>query len=69
MQDTLRVLESSFSVRLLHPKCVKERYRRFFLLLLDCTPGTAPTRPHTHTKTDCQLLAQYADGQFQDLNV
>lgn len=31
MQDTLRALESSFSDRLLHPKCVKERYRRFFL--------------------------------------
>ncbi|XP_078255788.1 uncharacterized protein LOC144593702 isoform X3 [Rhinoraja longicauda] len=31
MQDTVTALSSSFSDRLLHPKCVKERYRRSFL--------------------------------------
>ena len=31
MQDTLTALGSSFSDRLLHPRCVKERYRRSFL--------------------------------------
>ncbi|KAI4890982.1 hypothetical protein NFI96_009124 [Prochilodus magdalenae] len=31
MHETLAALGSSFSDRLLHPKCVKERYRRFFL--------------------------------------
>lgn len=31
LQDTLTALESSFSDRLLHPKCVKERFRRSFL--------------------------------------
>lgn len=31
MQDTITALSSSFSDRLLHPKCVKERYRRSFL--------------------------------------
>ena len=31
MKDTISALESSFSDRLLHPKCVKERYRRSFL--------------------------------------
>ena len=31
MQDTISALESSFSDRLLHPQCVKERYRRSFL--------------------------------------
>lgn len=31
MQDALAALQSSFSVRLLHPKCVRERYRRSFL--------------------------------------
>ncbi|TWW62866.1 hypothetical protein D4764_04G0015130 [Takifugu flavidus] len=29
--DTLTALGSSFSERLLHPRCVKERYRRSFL--------------------------------------
>ncbi|TWW53320.1 hypothetical protein D4764_0013870 [Takifugu flavidus] len=32
LQDTLTALGSSFSERLLHPRCVKERYRRSFLL-------------------------------------
>ncbi|TWW64750.1 hypothetical protein D4764_22G0003970 [Takifugu flavidus] len=31
LQDTLTALGSSFSERLLHPRCVKERYRRSFL--------------------------------------
>ena len=31
LQDSLTALESSFSDRLLHPKCVKERYRRSFI--------------------------------------
>ena len=31
MQDTVTDLCSSISDRLLHPKCVKERYRRSFL--------------------------------------
>ncbi|TWW67512.1 RNA-directed DNA polymerase from mobile element jockey [Takifugu flavidus] len=31
LQDTLAALGSSFSERLLHPRCVKERYRRSFL--------------------------------------
>ena len=31
MQDTITALSSSFSDRLLHPKCVKERFRRSFL--------------------------------------
>ena len=31
MQDNIGALSSSFSDRLLHPKCVKERYRRSFL--------------------------------------
>ena len=31
LKDTLTGLESSFSDRLLHPRCVKERYRRSFL--------------------------------------
>ena len=31
LQDTFTALGSSFSDRLIHPKCVKERYRRSFL--------------------------------------
>ena len=31
LQDSLSALESSFSDRLIHPQCVKERFRRFFL--------------------------------------
>ena len=31
LQDTISALGSSFSNRLIHPKCVKERYRRSFL--------------------------------------
>ncbi|KAI3367035.1 hypothetical protein L3Q82_009669 [Scortum barcoo] len=31
LQDSLTALGSSFSERLLHPRCVKERYRRSFL--------------------------------------
>ena len=31
LQDTLSALESSFSERLIHPRCVKERFRRSFL--------------------------------------
>ena len=31
LQDTLSALESSFSDRLIHPHCVKERFRRSFL--------------------------------------
>jgi len=31
MQETVKALESSFSDRLLHPKCMKERYCRSFL--------------------------------------
>ncbi|TWW55971.1 hypothetical protein D4764_09G0010210 [Takifugu flavidus] len=31
LQDTLTALGSSFSERLLHPRCAKERYRRSFL--------------------------------------
>ncbi|CAL9684750.1 unnamed protein product [Knipowitschia caucasica] len=31
LQDTLSALESSFSDRLIHPRCVKERFRRSFL--------------------------------------
>ncbi|KAL1276344.1 hypothetical protein QQF64_035967 [Cirrhinus molitorella] len=31
LRDILLVLESSFSRRLLHPQCVKERFRRSFL--------------------------------------
>ncbi|XP_041860220.1 uncharacterized protein LOC121651828 [Melanotaenia boesemani] len=31
LQHTLTALSSSFSERLLHPRCVKERYRRSFL--------------------------------------
>ncbi|TWW62507.1 hypothetical protein D4764_04G0011540 [Takifugu flavidus] len=31
LQDTLAALGSSFRERLLHPRCVKERYRRSFL--------------------------------------
>ena len=31
MQDALSELNSSFSDRLLHPRCVTERYRRSFL--------------------------------------
>ncbi|KAJ0022335.1 hypothetical protein NQD34_009825 [Periophthalmus magnuspinnatus] len=31
LQDALSVLESSFSDRLIHPCCVKERFRRSFL--------------------------------------
>ena len=43
LQDTLTALCSSFSDRLRHPKCVKERDRRsFLLLLLDCPTSTAP---------------------------
>ena len=32
MQDTVSALSSSLGDRLLHPECVKERYRRPFLL-------------------------------------
>ena len=46
LQVTLTALGSSFSNRLIHPKCVKERYHRSFLLLSDCTTSTAPYRPH-----------------------
>ncbi|XP_055367950.1 uncharacterized protein LOC129604646 [Betta splendens] len=31
LEDSLSALESSFSSRLIHPRCVKERYRRSFL--------------------------------------
>ncbi|KAK7907715.1 hypothetical protein WMY93_016327 [Mugilogobius chulae] len=31
LQDALSALESSFSDRLIHPHCVKERFRRSFL--------------------------------------
>ncbi len=31
LQDTLSALESSFSDRLIHPRCVKERFSRSFL--------------------------------------
>ncbi|KAK7925203.1 hypothetical protein WMY93_007513 [Mugilogobius chulae] len=31
LQDALSALESSFSDRLIHPRCVKERFRRSFL--------------------------------------
>ena len=31
LQDTLSALSSSFSDRLIHPRCVKERFRRSFL--------------------------------------
>ena len=57
MQDTLSALNSSFSDRLLHPRCVTERDTAGLscLLLSDSTISTAPSRPHgqnTHTKTD-----------------
>ena len=71
MQDTLRALESSFSARLLHPKCVKERYRRPFL--------PAAVRPHdqhcsqqtlhTHINRLQTEQSHYLDGQFLHLNV
>ena len=45
MHETLAALGSSFSDRLLHPKCVKEAITGpSFLLLLDCTTSTAPSR-------------------------
>ena len=31
MQDTLAALHSSFSHRLIHPRCLRERYRKSFL--------------------------------------
>ena len=41
LQVTLTALGSSFSNRLIHPKCVKERYPSF-LLLSNFTISTAP---------------------------
>ncbi|KAI4892844.1 hypothetical protein NFI96_004929 [Prochilodus magdalenae] len=43
MHETLAALGSSFSDRLLHPKCPS------FLLPLHSTTSTAPRGPHTHT--------------------
>ncbi len=59
MQDTLTTLGSSFSNRLLHLRCVKERYCRSFLpaavrlYIQHCSQQT------THTKTDKFIHVQY----------
>ena len=48
LQETVRSLGSSFSDRLLHPRCLKERYRRSFLpaavrLYNQAAPSSSPT--------------------------
>ena len=71
MQDTLRALESSSSGRLLHPKCVKERYRRSFLPAAvrpydqHCSQQTL----HTHQNRLQTEQSHYHDGQFHHLSV
>ncbi|KAK7878056.1 hypothetical protein WMY93_031277 [Mugilogobius chulae] len=53
LQDVLSALESSFSDRLLHPRCVKERFRRSFI------PAAVRLRLKTQVHIDltCKLDA------------
>ena len=46
LQVTITALGSSFSNRLIKPKCVKERSHRSSLLLSDCTTSTASSSIH-----------------------
>lgn len=71
MQDTLRALESSFSGRLLHPKCVKERYRRPFLpaAVRPHNQHCSQQTPHTHQNRLQTEQSHCPDGQFLHLNV
>ncbi|TWW81704.1 hypothetical protein D4764_01G0015190 [Takifugu flavidus] len=54
LQDTLAALGSSFSERLLHPRCVKERNRRSFL----------PAAEETLSRTRLMYGDSPADGQL-----
>ena len=49
LQVTITALGSYFSNRLIHSKCVKEKYHRAFLLQSDSTTTTAPSSKHLHT--------------------
>ena len=69
MQETVTALESSFSDRLLHPKCVKERYHRSFLPAAVKTSQPAvllvdPTVTKTETETMFFQLSTKVDASL-----